>query len=225
MSFLVFLSGTFIACGQKGAASPEKSAITTNRFLKKYGEIRSPFEVIYLGYILRRLVDGASAFSVMPNNISVRLLDTLEPLAYAGSNGQILVSKGLVLKLYSESELAFVLSHELAHLKRGHSTSKLDSLSSEERAQLELEADNLGVGILASAGYDPRDAVSALQHSYYAEAFTIQSYPELRKRLRAIQGSIADSGWKPPGTRNRRDFVKFKQQLAAKSMNASALTR
>ncbi|NDC39699.1 MAG: hypothetical protein EBZ48_16935, partial [Proteobacteria bacterium] len=72
------------------------------------------------------------------------------------------------------------------------------------------------VGLLAVSGYDPRSASSALLNAYGKTAIegTPLGYPELSKRQRAVEEVVQQSRWRPPGTVNRREFVKVQRILA-----------
>lgn len=182
-----------------------------------YGALHSPLGDDYLAYLQVRLVNAlpSSAKSAPPYHFV--LLNSTDPLAYSPGGGQILFSKGLVRSLRSEAELAFVLSHELAHQQLGHS--KLlagdGDLDGVEKKDLELQADRYAVGLMAKAGYDPRYAISAIDHAYGTHFYEIgvADYPPALTRTVAIHEQILASGWMPPGTADRRDFRKFRAWL------------
>jgi predicted Zn-dependent protease len=122
----------------------------------------------------------------------VTMLNSQSINAFALPTGQLYVTRGLVALANDESELASVLAHEMGHVIARHAAireeqarladlrtrvfsdvvddpeagalalakSKL-ALASFSRAQ-EFEADAIGVGIAARAGYDPYGAVRFL---------------------------------------------------------------
>jgi predicted Zn-dependent protease len=122
----------------------------------------------------------------------VTILNSQSINAFALPSGQLYVTRGLIALANDESELASVLAHEMGHVIARHAAireeqakqaalvgrvvsdvitdpevgamalakSKL-ALASFSRAQ-EFEADAIGIGIAARAGYDPYGAVRFL---------------------------------------------------------------
>lgn len=77
------------------------------------------------------------------------------PLVYASTNGsRIRITEGMLAFASNDSELAFVLSHELAHDLLGH----VGAFHGGNHAKMELEADYLGIYVTARAGYDVETA-------------------------------------------------------------------
>ncbi len=77
------------------------------------------------------------------------------PLVYASTNGsRIRITEGMVAFASNDSELAFVLSHELAHDLLGH----VGAFHGGNHAKMELEADYVGIYVTARAGYDVETA-------------------------------------------------------------------
>ncbi len=122
----------------------------------------------------------------------VTILNSASVNAFALPTGQLYVTRGLVALANDESELASVLAHEMAHVIARHAAIREDQarqaaivsqvvndvlsdpemgalalakskieLASFSRAQ-EFEADGIGVGIAARAGFDPFGAARFL---------------------------------------------------------------
>jgi predicted Zn-dependent protease len=143
--------------------------------------------------LLTATVDRLVAASERPNlRYKATILNSPAINAFALPNGQLYVTRGLLALANDTSELASVLSHEMAHVVARHAAIREDqvrqaalvsrvasdvfndpqmgamalarskiALASFSRAQ-ELEADGVGVGISARAGFDPYGAVRFL---------------------------------------------------------------
>jgi predicted Zn-dependent protease len=138
----------------------------------------------------------------------VTILNSPAVNAFALPNGQLYVTRGLVALANDNSELASVMAHEMAHVIARHAEIREDqarqaqlvnrvatdllsdpqlgalalakskiTLANFSRAQ-EFEADGIGVGISARAGYDP----------YGAERFLTSM--GMNSHLRAARASI-----------------------------------
>ena len=99
-----------------------------------------------------------------------KIVDQMEPNAFALPGGHIFISRGLLALANNEDELACVIGHEIVHAARRHSAQKQEIVSyqkgfaprfSNRRAvasydrDMEREADALGQKLAAAAGYDP----------------------------------------------------------------------
>src|SRR5690242_1314415 len=154
----------------------------------------------------------------------VTILNSPAVNAFALPNGQLYVSRGLIALANDNSELASVLAHEMAHVIARHAAIREDqarqaalvnrvatdllsdpqlgalalakskiALANFSRAQ-EFEADGIGVGISARAGYDP----------YGAERFlTSMGHNAQLKTQRAIDPRAPDFLSSHPATPER----------------------
>lgn len=110
-------------------------------------------------------------------------LRSAEPNAFSTDQGLIFVTVGLLAQLENEAQLAFVLSHEIAHYQKRHTLTvymqgqrifsdntqrrslsyddKIREFSNHEKNS-EFEADSLGLARLSRTGYDCSEAMGAL---------------------------------------------------------------
>ena len=121
------------------------------------------------------------------------ILDSPTINAFALPGGYIYITRGLLALLSSEAELAGVLGHELAHVTARHGAQRLSRMRAEERfcaaficdfelpvlsdmaaigldlafggftREQELEADELGIRYMRSAGYAPYSMTAFLK--------------------------------------------------------------
>jgi predicted Zn-dependent protease len=222
---LVLLSAALLSsCSAK--SSPR--VVSTHLLQEQYGVLEDPLTKRYLEGIVVRLSSAVvsrqrrgSTNSDLP---SITLLASLKPVALAPNPGVILISQGMLRVVANEAELAFVLAHEMAHQQLDHTDLQVDKLSSSARKELELAADQRAIAVMAAAGYDPRAAFSALQrtdlqsraHEPSSHALTTSNYPDLDERQNAALTFLNNSGWLPPGTINRRDFVMIQRRLLSR---------
>ena len=67
----------------------------------------------YLKRVTRRLTRCAA----LPYPIHIRIMEESEPNAFAVPGGVIYITRGILKKMESENELAFIIGHELGHFK------------------------------------------------------------------------------------------------------------
>ena len=153
------------------------------------GEYSAPAMQRLLDKIAARLVAASGDPS---RSYQVTILNSPLVNAFALPDGRLYVTRGLLALATDESEIAAVMAHEIAHVIAQHATQRAElerrskiasrvasevlqspaagevvaaqglvSLASFSRAQ-ELEADELGVAMIAKAGFDPEGAVRFL---------------------------------------------------------------
>jgi predicted Zn-dependent protease len=192
----------------KAARVVGNGAVTPQRILSDYGgAYDDPRLHTKLAVILRRL----SAASDRPDvDYSITILNSPNVNSYVLPNGQLYVTRGLLALANDSAEVASAMAHQMAHVIARHATtweeqarkneligsanhlmgdpqagvmalarSKI-ALASFLRAQ-ELEADAIGVGIAARAGYDPLGASRLLTAmGRNAELRSLGRGPDLR---------------------------------------------
>lgn len=124
-------------------------------------------------------------------DFKITLTDSHRVRAFARGRG-ITVTKGM-LWFATNSQLAFVLAHELVHVIRDHSR-KVGRLGVKQK-DLEREADYVGLYIMARAGFDIREApkfwrrIAANFPSMLASART---HPATSQRFVAMKKTVLE---------------------------------
>ncbi len=112
-------------------------------------------------------------------------------IVYASTNGQrIRITEGMLAFASNDSELAFVLSHELAHDLLGHP----GAFHGGGRQRMELEADYVGIYITARAGYDVEVASHFILRlaSAFPSIREDSSYPAPAARYASLQQALKE---------------------------------
>ena len=182
---------------QASLPEPPKASDTATPALREHNRILAAYGGAYqdarLEGLITQTVDKLVAASERPNlKYKVTILNSPAINAFALPNGQLYVTRGLLALANDTSELASVLSHEMAHVIARHAAIREDQArqaalvsrvasdvfndpqmgamalarSKIQMAsfsrQQELEADGVGVGISSRAGFDPYGAVRFL---------------------------------------------------------------
>ena len=66
---------------------------------------------------LKRVTKRMTRCAALPYPIHVRIMEESEPNAFAVPGGVIYITRGILKKMKSENELAFIIGHELGHFK------------------------------------------------------------------------------------------------------------
>ncbi|MFN5415756.1 MAG: M48 family metallopeptidase [Flavobacteriia bacterium] len=103
-----------------------------------------------------------------------------ETNAFSTYQGIIFVTTGLISQLTNEAQLAYVLSHEIAHFSEDHVVETFDFKTSSKRnsekiqtlsnfsKENEFEADKVGVKLYYEAGYSKADLISTFDVLLYS---------------------------------------------------------
>lgn len=142
-----------------GHATAIQSTINHQQSLKILRKLRGHYPIIEdpeLNRWIQNLGNKVARQSPVRNNVYFLLTKNPEVNAFATEGGVIVINSGLVLQTTSESELAAVLAHEIAHISQNH----IGRMKSRSKRQI------LGTGaaILAglAAGSQNPDAGSAI---------------------------------------------------------------
>jgi len=108
----------------------QQSVITQRSIVYREPQIEQ-----YLDRLVASLMLGEETEGVVPKLV---LISDLNQNAYSFPNGVIYIHTGLLARLESEAELAFLLSHELIHITRKHALRSL-SLSLAEADQVDSD--------------------------------------------------------------------------------------
>lgn len=158
-----------------------KSNYTLNRLLLGGRVLYGDQITLYLNEIKNRLLEDNLE---LRDKIEVFTYLSGSDNAFSTNNGIVMINIGLISKVSSEGELAFILSHEIAHVIAEHSFNKdiesykikkrIDEYSKilkDERIDFqyayskenEFEADSLGLDIFQGAGYPQTIAIETLK--------------------------------------------------------------
>jgi predicted Zn-dependent protease len=181
----------------------------------------------------------------------ITILNSPTVNAFALPTGHLYVTRGLIALANDESELASVLAHEMAHVIASHAAMREDrakqvalvsrvvtdllsdseqgalalakskiTLASFSRAQ-EFEADGIGVGIAAHAGFDPYGAERFLTSMGRNTDFQsggktridprapdfLSSHPATPERVKNAEAQARQFGAPGAGERDRRQYL------------------
>lgn len=178
--------------GQKGSSS--KEFITENKL--SFGVLYSSGKVLFgdpMSLYTKMVLDTLLfKHRDIRNKIRIFTLKSSVPNAFTTNDGKIFVTVGLLARLQNEAQLAYILSHEIAHYLERHSYEsytfninikrklKYMSLSKERFNSIlsskykhskknELEADSIGLNYFAGSLYASTEAISAFDVLKYSD--------------------------------------------------------
>jgi hypothetical protein len=134
-------------------------------------------------------------------------LKSSEVNAFSTNQGIIFITLGLIAQIENEAQLAFVISHEVAHYERHHtmneyikeqqifaenSSYKYNTYDDQIRTastyskELELEADSIGIARLSKTGYDCNEAVA----SFFVLQFSELPFEDIEFDGKFLENSV-----------------------------------
>ncbi len=178
--------------GEMSEAQEQRIGARENpKVLAAFGGAYEPAQISrYVNRVTTRLAENAASGR---DGYRVTVLNSPSINAFSLPGGFIYVTRGLLALANNEAELAAVIAHEIAHIDSRHALQREQQVTSAAsigrvtadimrgpgasaealsfaRNQLakfsrqqELEADAIGIRLMAKTGYDPRAAVSFLR--------------------------------------------------------------
>jgi beta-barrel assembly-enhancing protease len=177
--------------------------------------------------------------------ISIKLIDSDEARSFTLPGGHQYITKGLLIQLQNEGELASAIARGIAHTAlRSETTiatkSQLMQLATipitnagssdssaagvplielKERRESELDADFFGVQYLYKAGYDTQcflDFVELVGDSNKGVSASLSTYPPVAQRLQFLRKEIAEILPRRDGALvSTTEFQEFKNRIRA----------
>ena len=202
---------------------------TRDFFVSRFGTVKNISSINYLNNINSRLAQvpfSDPSINQRFKDLNVIILRTGDPIALSLQNNEVLLSLGILDLLQNEPELAFLISHELAHVILNHHTQNKKRAG--DAIPLELEADLFALQVIKAAGYPASASISALINTYGTEKFVAPEieyskinhenfeHPSLKKRLYNLRIHIDSSEFHKEQNDmiiSNRDFIAFKRSL------------
>ena len=172
----------------------------------------------YLKQLTQRLTQCAD----LPYSIRVAVVKEKEPNAFAVPGGMIVITSGILSKMQSENELAFIIGHELGHFKHrdhlralgyrivlgaislmlgsdyGAASSMTLGISSARYSQsAELAADRYGLEVMQCAYGTVSDATRIFEkmRSGYEWQYFMATHPGFETRIKQMRLHIRERGY------------------------------
>ena len=221
--------------------------------------IEDPEIELYVDRIGRRILDAVGN-TRYPYRFFV--VEDGSTNAFAVPGGNIFIHSGLIQKVESTDELASVVAHEIVHVNARHfaalaapdETVLLGMLGVflapvlgpavlaapvismtrqlEFSRQMEEQADNLGVGYLARAGYDPQAAVDFMEKLYREKLLNpvgtptyLMSHPLTEQRIANMAASIRGLGLTRPRFKGADGVERLKLLIELRSEPNAVVAR
>jgi predicted Zn-dependent protease len=229
------------------SATPTAEQRENARILASYGGVYNDAKLhAMVTALVDRLV---AASEKPEQKYEVTILNSPAVNAFALPNGQIYITRGLLALANDKAELASVLAHEMGHVIARHADIREDqarqaalvshvvsdvlsdpqmgalalaksklALASFSRAQ-EFEADGIGVGISARAGFDPFGASRLLTdmqrnadlkssgNDLHTSSDFLSNHPATPDRVRNALANARQFSGPGTGERNRDDYL------------------
>lgn len=112
---------------------------------------------------------------------TLRVIDSPAPNAFIRHRKEVVLTQALVSRVTEESELAFILAHEMAHIALGH--------GSHGGVSAEVEADALALRVVTALNFNPCSGSNVLERLGTPAKITLVS---VTPRLHALHDQTVD---------------------------------
>jgi predicted Zn-dependent protease len=153
--------GSRLILGSRGGTPGESEAV--GRVRAEMGLVEDSRLSAYVDAVGRRIAEGSPAASLA---LSFHVVDQDEPNVFSAPEGHLFVTRGLLASVDSESELANLIAHEMAHVEAGDLP----------RRTYGADALTFGAVVMRASLPPERDRVSAFP-GYAMGAATIERFP------------------------------------------------
>lgn len=147
--------------------------------------LASSVEAPYLpGHKLTKLFDRIAAhYSTLGHTraTSLRIIDSPAPNAFIRHRNEVVLTRALVARVTDESELAFILAHEMAHVALGHGV--------HGGISAEVEADAMALQVVTALDFNPCSGSNVLERLGSPAQVTLVS---VTPRLHALHDQTVD---------------------------------
>lgn len=126
----------------------------------------------YLNYVALVLAENSHRYEIP---VQVHILDTDDVVGYAIPNGIIFVSKGALMLMETEAEVAFFLAHELAHITLQH------GLKETRQRKVKIDSDRIFNELEEGLDYDEQADDKYVKISRELTQWTDQVYEYIIK--------------------------------------------
>jgi predicted Zn-dependent protease len=204
---LIVVGGVHLGCGAQLATSGGEARVGAEAAAeveKAVGLVDAPSLETYLGAVGARVAMSPSVRQGIAYRF--RVVDMAEPNAFALPGGYVYVSRGLLVLLNDEDELANVLAHEVAHVSARHhlkhalgQTPFVPVRLATGIARAALDLATLPFGALGAPVRTGGAAVGALGNAPGALLLASHSRSEEDEADEIGQQLVAEAGWDPAG--------------------------
>jgi len=191
-------------------AEKEEAILEESGFIYKDHELDA-----YLNDVVKRLYAHTLQTQAIPR---VKVIKDPHLNAFVFPNGMIYIHTGILSRLDNEAQLAIILAHEMIHYMHRHSFKAFGGYERHQVGQksqgrlkdllnrlgatlsmaamagysqaLETQADVEGMALVATAGYDPREAIRLFGHlkrevktEHFKEPLFFGIHPRIDKRI------------------------------------------